>query len=65
MRYLLDTHILFWAMSNESKLSQSVLAVLNDSFDRILIAQAKTESMIFLTHDGLLSGYEEDHILIV
>ena len=31
----------------------------HDPFDRILIAQAKTENMILLTHDSLLSGYEE------
>ncbi len=36
-----------------------------DPFDRILIAQAKTEGMKFLTHDKLLSGYDEDCIIIV
>ncbi len=32
----------------------------NNPFDRILIAQAKTEGMIFLTHDYLLKDYGED-----
>ena len=31
----------------------------NDPFDKILIAQAKFENMIFLTHDGLLKYYNE------
>ncbi len=31
----------------------------NDPFDRILIAQAKMEGMIFLTHDRLLKDYDE------
>ncbi len=28
-----------------------------DPFDRILVAQAKAESLILLSHDSLLSGY--------
>lgn len=31
----------------------------NGPFDRILIAQAKMEGMIFLTHDHLLKDYDE------
>jgi PIN domain nuclease of toxin-antitoxin system len=30
-----------------------------DPFDRMLIAQAKAESLLFLTHDRPLSGYGE------
>ncbi len=30
-----------------------------DPFDRILIAQAKGESMLFITHDSKMSQYEE------
>ena len=37
----------------------------NDPFDRIMIAQAKSENMIFLTHDKLLPFYEEDCICFV
>ena len=36
-----------------------------DPFDRLLIAQAKTEDMIFVTHDKLLPDYEEPCILLV
>ena len=134
MRYLLDTHVLFWAMSEENKLSSHVLDMINDPdneiyfstasvwevvikhaksassmpisgsdflqgclkagfeplpienehvlavsklkrkknepshndpFDRVLIAQAKTEKMIFITHDHLLGGYSEKNVLII
>ena len=36
-----------------------------DPFDRMLIAQAKSEGMRFLTHDGLLSGYGENCVILV
>ena len=35
----------------------------NDPFDKMLIAQAKCENMILLTHDRLLSGYGEDCVM--
>ena len=31
----------------------------NDPFDRMLIAQAKAENMVLLTHDRLLQNYSE------
>lgn len=37
----------------------------NDPFDKILIAQAKTENLIFLTHDSLIPYYQETCILHV
>ena len=37
----------------------------NDPFDRILIAQAKSENMLFLTHDDTLSYYNEPCIICV
>lgn len=37
----------------------------HDPFDRILISQAKSEGMIFLTHDVLLPYYSEDCIVCV
>lgn len=37
----------------------------SDPFDRILISQAKSEGMIFLTHDVLLPYYSEDCIVYV
>ena len=36
-----------------------------DPFDRILIAQAKSEGFKFVTHDKLLSYYGEDCIMLV
>lgn len=36
-----------------------------DSFDRLLVCQACTEGMIFITHDALISSYEEKCILAV
>lgn len=36
-----------------------------DPFDRLLIAQAKTGNMNFLTHDSQLSGYKENCIVLV
>ena len=37
----------------------------NDPFDRILIAQAKTEGMTLITHDSLLAGYGEECVMTV
>lgn len=37
----------------------------HDSFDRMLIAQAKAENMSFITHDSLLPYYEEKCIIAV
>jgi len=37
----------------------------NDPFDRIMIAQAKTEELQFITHDALLPYYNEECIMWV
>ena len=37
----------------------------NDPFARIMIAQAKTDGLFFLTHDGLIKYYEEPCIIYV
>lgn len=37
----------------------------NDPFDRIMIAQAKAESLMFLTHDSLIPYYNESFIISV
>lgn len=36
-----------------------------DPFDRMLVCQASTENMIFVTHDSLIPGYDEPCILAV
>jgi len=37
----------------------------NDPFDRIMVAQAKAEGMMFLTHDSLIPYYMEPFIISV
>lgn len=37
----------------------------NDPFDRIMIAQAKAENLMFLTHDSLILYYGEPFIISV
>ena len=37
----------------------------HDPFDRILLAQAKSEHMYFVTHDKLITQYSEDCIIHV
>ncbi len=36
---------------------ESLPAIHADPFDRILIAQAQAEALVFLTHDAMLAGY--------
>ena len=37
----------------------------NDPFDRIMVAQAKAEGIMFLTHDSLIPYYNEPFIISV
>ena len=37
----------------------------NDPFDRIMLAQAKAEGMIFVTHDSLIPYYNEKCVKLV
>lgn len=37
----------------------------NDPFDRIMIAQAKAENMLFLSHDSLVANYDEGCVVPV
>ena len=37
----------------------------NDPFDRLLLAQAKTEGIRFLTHDSLITGYNEPCVMMI
>ena len=36
-----------------------------DPFDRIMLAQAKTDGLFLLTHDQKLEGYDESCVLLV
>ena len=37
----------------------------NDPSDRLLVAQAKTENLVFLTHDAFMAEYDERCIVAV
>ena len=37
----------------------------NDPFDRIMLAQAKSDGLLFVTHDGLIPAYGEPCVLAV
>ena len=37
----------------------------NDPFDRLLLCQAKTDNLLFMTHDSLIPYYQEKCILFV
>ena len=47
MRYLLDTHILFWSMSDETRLSEQVLLMINDPEKRNHVQQCFVSSLKF------------------
>ena len=49
----------------ESLVFQNQYQTHNDPFDRIMIAQAKAESMMFVTHDAKIPFYHEACILEV
>jgi len=37
----------------------------NDPFDRLLLAQAKSEGFRFVTHDSLIAGYNEPCVMTI
>lgn len=37
----------------------------NDPFDRMLLAQAKEEGFRFVTHDSLITGYNEPCVMMI
>ena len=131
MKYLLDTHIILWALVNDARLSRKVKEIILDSgnsiyystispweveikhlkdpnfrlsgeqliflcdqngllnlsvqnehirelknlnqpqvqhkdlFDKILLAQARQEGMILITHDSKFRQYSDHHLMIV
>ena len=58
---LTDKHVL--AVHTLS--SPNYIKAHNDPFDRLLLAQAKVENLSFLTHDELITGYEEKCVIPV
>ena len=71
MKILLDTHIAIWAVLDSEELSNTARAMIlddpphKDPFDRILLAQAKSEGMKFMTHDTLIPYYNESFVISV
>lgn len=39
--------------------------IIRHPFDRIMIAQAKADSLVFLTHDARIAEYDESRVLWV
>ncbi|MBR6221551.1 MAG: type II toxin-antitoxin system VapC family toxin [Clostridia bacterium] len=37
----------------------------NDPFDRLMLAKAKSEGFRFLTHDSLITGYDEPCVMAI
>lgn len=58
---LYDKHICFLKRLNEHEAA----ALHKDPFDRMLICQAASENMLFLTHDKLIAKYKLPCICIV
>lgn len=46
MRYLLDTHILFWSLSDEEKIPKDILTVINDPNNDIYFSTASVWEVI-------------------
>ncbi|MBR1629537.1 MAG: hypothetical protein IJ679_09810 [Lachnospiraceae bacterium] len=78
MKLLLDTHIILWTLNDNPKLpkraKEMILETLffhsqhqkhNDPFDRIMIAQAKAEGLMFVTHDSKIPLYCETCVIEV
>lgn len=42
-----------------------LLKIHKDPFDRMLLAQARSENMTLVTHDQLLGLYDDPHVLLV
>ncbi len=57
MKILLDTHIAIWAVLDSEELS--------DVAGTMLLAQAKSEGMEFMTHDSMIPYYNEPFIISV
>ncbi len=64
MNYLADTHILLWAIRDDPN-ADDAPRVHRDPFDRLLLAQAKSEQIFFMTHDERIPYYNEACIVSV
>lgn len=62
---LLETNCKHAIMVETLKYADNAPKKHRDPFDRLLLAQAKTENMFFLTHDELVPYYNEPCIISV
>lgn len=62
---LLETRCQHACMVETLKYADNAPREHRDPFDRLLLAQAKSENMLFLTHDELLPYYNEPCIVSV
>ena len=58
-RYLLDTHVLIWALTEPKRLSPRVRALLEDPDTPLLVSSASAWEMATKHRLGKLSGAEE------
>ena len=62
---LLETHPKHAFMVETLRHAENAPREHRDPFDRLLLAQAKSENMLFLTHDELIPYYNESFIVSV
>ena len=62
MKYLLDTHVLLWALKGVNGVSNLVKEH-KDPYDWLLVSQAKCEKMKLITHDSKFKHYLEECII--
>lgn len=62
---LLETNCKHAFMVETLKYADNAPREHRDPFDRLLLAQAKAENMLFLTHDELIPYYNEPYIVSV
>jgi PIN domain nuclease of toxin-antitoxin system len=62
MNLLLDTHTYIWFSTDNRELSSAVKRMIEDPFDRIIVAQSLCEGMKLLSVDTIFDHYSSDRI---
>ncbi len=63
--YLLNISIQNKHIEQLEKINKNENIKHNDPFDKMLLAQAKAENMIFITHDNKFKAYNEKNVIVV
>ena len=63
MKYLLDTHVLLWAVNEPSRLPQSVQALIEDSSNEIIFSAASIWEVVIKNGLGRDDFYVDPRIL--